>query len=278
MKRIQSALSLSALFVALAVMTGCDKYKEYDVTVPKAQVHFVGTESQNYSVVVDPAPIFNIIIGTTDVGKTDRTVSFNITSPTGAQAGREYTVQTSGNSVVIPAGETRAIIPIQGDVDYFRLGEKHQLVVTLSSGDVEVASFLDTLKINMRGPCFDSDIVFTDLLGSYTRTYENGTYGPYTSTIDNYASINATSASARINNLYDSGIPATAVFDFSTVGNYTVTIPDQTTGFTAGGLPLRVRSLGTDNKFTYCTPTFRITIELYTSAGTFDTWVMTMAR
>ena len=264
--------------MAMAMFSGCDKNKVYDVEVPPSLVHFVGGELQSYSVVVDPAPVFEIIVGTTTVGQTDRSVSFNITSPTGAQAGREYAVLVSGNTVVIPAGETRASIPIQGDVDFFRLGEKHQLIVSLTSTDVEVAQFQDTLTINMRGPCFDSDIVFEDLIGDYTQTFENGSYGPYTSSITNYSPISPTSGSATITNLYDSGIPATAVFDWSSVGNFTVTIPDQATPFTAGGLPLRVRSLGNDNTFTYCTPYFEIVIELYTSAGRFDAWVMTMAR
>lgn len=270
-------LSIIAFF-ALAVLTGCDKNKVYETQIPDPVVHFVGTESQNYSIVVDPAPVFNIEVGTSDISKEDRSVQFSFSSTTGAQVGREYTILTPGNSVTIPAGQTRATIAIQGDVDYFRLGEKHKVDVTLSEVDVPVATFSNKVTINMRGPCFDTDISFPDLLGNYTQTYENGSYGPYTSSITNYTSISPTSASAVINNLYASSIPATAIFDWSTLGNYTITIPDQATGFTYQGNPLRVRSLGSDNVFTYCTPTFKVLIELYTSAGSFDIWEMTMAR
>ena len=278
MKRMQSILPLFSLFAALVFVTGCNKNKPYDVKVPEGLVHFVGEEAQTYAVVVDPAPIYQIIVGTTDVADVDRSVSFSISSSTGAQAGREYIVAMSGNTVTIPAGETRAYIPIQGNVDYFSLGEKHKLEVTLSPTDMPVAIFNEKMTLNMRGPCFDTDIVFTDLLGNYTRTFENGSYGPYLSTITGFKAISETSGSAVISNLYDSGIPATAIFDWSEIGNYTITIPDQSTGFTLGGVPLMVRSLGTENVFTYCTPSFKILIELYTAGGTYDIWEMTMAR
>lgn len=279
MKRLQSFLSASTMLVALAVLTGCDKNKPYDIKVPDEVVHFVGGEIQSYSVIANPNPVHNLVVGATTVSNVDRQVNFTITSSTGAQAGREYSVGVQGNTLTIPAGETRAVLPIQGYLPYFEQGEKHKLEISLTEGNTKVAIFGNKVTLNMRGPCFDSEIEFPDLLGNYTKTYEaGGSYGPYTSTLSSYSPINTISGSAVIGNIYNSGIPATGVFNWETVGNFTVTIPDQPTGFTAGGLPLRIRTLGSDNYFTYCTPYFYMIIEMYTSNGTFDIWDMEMSR
>ena len=136
--------------------------------------------------------------------------------------------------------------------------------------------------------CTESDIVFSDLLGNYTKTIEHYVftsgpdYGPYTTTISNIVPVNSTSTKADFENLYDSGITAQMTFDYSTPGSFTVTVPPQATGFAVGGLPLSIKSVpgpnGEPSTFTYCTPTFTIYLQLYTSGGVVDTWKMTTAR
>jgi hypothetical protein len=114
------------------------------------------------------------------------------------------------------------------------------------------------------------------LLGAYDKTFENGSYGPYTSTIKDITAATATSAKAIITNIYDNNIEAVATFNWSTAGNFTVVIPSQQVG-TLSGAPLFLRTTA-PGKFTYCINTLTIPLELYTATGTFDAWTMTMAR
>ncbi|NCT75878.1 MAG: hypothetical protein GXC78_15170 [Chitinophagaceae bacterium] len=277
--RKNNSLLFAGLLLGFAALTGCDKFKPYDTKVPEAEVHFLGAASQSYAMTVDPAPVFNLQVGTTDVANQDRTVTFNVTSPSGAQAGREYTLGVTSNTLTIPAGQTIATIPIQGNINYFRMAEKDTLLFTLAEPSMKVAGFQDTVRVILRGPCFDSEINFPDLLGTYTKTFENGSYGPYSSTITNYVPINATSGRANVNNIYNSNITAQVTFNWATVGSFTATVPDQALPFAVGGNQLFIRSTpSTTSNFTYCTPFFRLELDLYTSAGLYDRWTTTMAR
>jgi len=127
----------------------------------------------------------------------------------------------------------------------------------------------------MRGPCSDLEIVFAEMLGNYTKTFELPSgYGPYTSTITNITPLTAKSATANINNVYDSDISIVATFDWSTPGNYTVTVASQPTQY---GFLIRSAG-GVKGTFTYCTNAFSIPLELYTSGGVYDSWIMKMGR
>lgn len=280
MKRNNSLL-FAGLLLAFASLTGCDKFKPYNVQEADAQVHFIGTASQSYIMTTTPVPVFNIIIGATNVSDVDRTVTFNVASPSGAQAGREYTLGVTGNTLTIPAGETRVTIPVQGNIDYFRMAEKDTLIFTLKEPSVKVAAFSDTIRLVLRGPCFDSEIVLKDMEGNYTKTYENGSYGPYTSTVAVGTAVVTGTNTGRftITNIYESAISASADVNFATVGNFTITVGDQATQYTSGGNRLYVRSTpSTTSTFTYCTPFLRVYFDLYTSAGLYDRWVTTMGR
>lgn len=278
MKRNNSPL-LAGLFLGGLTLLGCDKFKPYDTVIPESQVHFLGTATQTYIMEVDPAPIYNIELGVTDVSTQDRTVTFNITSPSGAIAGREYTLGITSNTLTIPAGQTRVSIPVHGNIDYFRMAEKDTLIFTLAEPSVKVADFQNTVLLVLRGPCFDSEINFSELVGTYTKTYENGSYGPYPSSITNFVTTGTTSGRANVNNIYDSEITAQVDFDWSTVGDFRATVLPQATQYASNGLRIFIRSTpATTSNFTYCTPFFRLNLQLYTTDNIIDTWTMTMSR
>ena len=282
MKRFISPVITGIVLVgAVILINSCNKNKPYDLITPPPQVHFIGSASQTYQVVGSPAPVYKINIGTTDVSTTDRKVTVNVSSPTGAVAGTHYSI-AGGNTVTIPAGQTTASLNVQGVSSFYTGNRKDTLVFTLAQPDISPAKFSDTIKLLLRGACLESDLTstsFSNLLGSYTRTFENGTYGPYTTTLVSVVPVNSTSSKASFTNIYDSGITGQATFTYTPAGVYTLTFADQPTGFSVGGLPLSLRSTpATTSTFTFCTPTFTIYLDLYTSAGLYDRWVMTTSR
>ena len=112
MKFLSNLFLLGVLAMSF-VMTGCDKTKPYDLTVPPALAHFIGGKSQIYSVISDPAPTYTLLVGTTDVANVDRTVNFNVAASSGALEGTDFTINGGGGrTLTIPAGQTRAAIVI----------------------------------------------------------------------------------------------------------------------------------------------------------------------
>ena len=275
---MKSTRKLSVLLLAaIAIGFGsCDKTKLYDIVLPPAQVHFNGAETQNYSTLVARDTAHTVYVGTTDVSTEDRTFNVVITSTTGAALGTQYTV--SSNAVTIAKGQTSGSFQIKGIPAAYVSGRKDTLIVAFSNPQpIPVAGFLDTVKIALRGPCQESEIVFASMLGTYTKTFENGSYGPYVSTLISPVPVNATTTKATLTNIYESGISASVTFNYAGPAPFVATIEDQATGFTNGGLPMRIVS-SAPGTFNYCNNTIRLPIRMYTTAGTVDTWVTTLGR
>ena len=95
--KILNNISLIAIIALAFTLGSCDKTKPYDVEVAPPESHFVGSKTQSYSAANNPAPSYNVVVGTTDVFNTDRTVSYKVTSPSGAVGGTQYTIST-GNT------------------------------------------------------------------------------------------------------------------------------------------------------------------------------------
>lgn len=228
-----------------------------------------------YYIVQNPAPgtPFNIDIGVTTVSNTDRKVKIAYTS-TNAVAGTDYTAPTE---VTIPAGSSRGTLSIQGLYAAYPIGVRDLLRVKIVNGEgfINKGVYQDSFNLGIQRFC---DVVLASLGGAYTRTFE-GTYGPYTSSVLNVTSTSATSATARITNIYDSGITAYVVFDWSNPAAFSVTVPDQSTGLTSGGQDLRIRNNpATPSTFSSCYNTITMNFQMYTSAGIYDTWTSSMAK
>src|SRR4030095_16452845 len=177
--KLVSSISCLAFIVLSIVVVSCEKT---EVTIAPSQAHFVGDEIQIYSIEVDPAPVYNVVVGATNVADQDRTVSYAITSPTGAVAGTHYTLGSPG-SVVIPAGQSTANIEVHGIYSAYTSGRRDTLIFTLQEPDLVPAEFQNTIKLVLRGACFEGDVNLDELLGDYTNTNESwggSPYGPYT--------------------------------------------------------------------------------------------------
>ncbi len=91
---------VSVCFLSIAAFVGCKKSDP--LTVPPELATFTNETSGTYFITA-PGVTYDIPIGVTTVADQDRTITVNVSSPTGATAGTYYTVPAT---VVIPKGET----------------------------------------------------------------------------------------------------------------------------------------------------------------------------
>src|SRR5689334_10133537 len=102
MKNKIGLLSLIAglLSVLSVVIISCKKDK---VVTPDQTVSLFGAggTTSTYLVPEDPNSVFKIGLGITKPSNSDRSITFSVTSPTGAVEGSQYTV--SSKTITIPA-------------------------------------------------------------------------------------------------------------------------------------------------------------------------------
>lgn len=220
-------------FILLALfITGCDKTKPYDITTPSAGVHFDGAPTQLYSVLTDPAPVYNLTVGTTDVSTVDRTVSYRVTSTTGATEGTQFTIDNSG-TLTIPAGKAEATIDIRAKYTEYEGGRRDTLIFSLSMPSLEPTEFMDTVMLILRGPsgCSEDIIDLSPINGDYANTNETfGTnaYGPYTTSISSATFTSSTTATIVVENIFDDGWgPITFDLDWTDPNNRTAIVQPQ---------------------------------------------------
>ncbi|MBX2930791.1 MAG: hypothetical protein KF781_02455 [Chitinophagaceae bacterium] len=216
---------------------------------------------------------YSIPLGLTNVSNADRTIGIDYISPTGAAAGTQYNAPTS---VVVKAGEAVATIGVKGIFAGYNGGRVDSLKVkigSISSGGKSMEG-KDSVWLIMRQYC---DVILADLGGAYN-TME-GSYGPYISEVLNLVPTGPTSATGTVTNIYDSGIDAVAVFSWDTPTSFSVTIAAQPTPYTSGGLPLFVRTnASAASTFSSCDKTITLNLQLFTSAGIYDSWTSAMSK
>jgi hypothetical protein len=219
--------SLSLVPVALLVflLASCDKTKPYETVTPPPQAHFVGAKFQAYSAAVAPVPVFNVIVGSTDVSNVDRQVTYKVASSSGATGGTQYTIATGNTTgtVTIKAGEARANIPVQAIFNAYTAGRRDTLMFTLQEPSMAPSKFMDTVYVTIRGACFEGDVNLNEFLGTYANTNEllgTSAYGPYTTTISSVSQVTATTGKVTVENIWDNGwAPITFDLDWTNPAN-----------------------------------------------------------
>lgn len=272
MKKIFNLFAIGGL--AIAVLTGCDKTKEYDIIVPPSQAHFMNKTTVNYSILSASTAAIKIPIGVTKAESVDRKVTITITSTT-ATAGTDYTVNT--NTITIPAGQViDSTLELKGIYASYLNGEKDTLTLTITEPDVTPSDYNKTLKVVLRGPCFEGDVTRSALLGNYTKTNENfngSAYGPYTTSISSFTTVTATTGVITVNNIWDNGWgPIQFNVDWTDPANRTVTaitqagVPGSNAGdlsSTYAGYNIAVRQFsGNPGTFSACNQKFTLRMQL----------------
>jgi hypothetical protein len=293
MKQLKN-ISLASLVVLLVVTAGCDKTKLYDLKTPEPQAHFVGAATQTYSILVNPAPAYVVRVGTTDVSNADRTVTINVTSPTGATAGNQFTLggTGAGNTITIKAGKAIDSFTVTANYTSYTAGRKDTLVFTIAEPSVKSAAFLEKVSLVLRGPCFEGDIDATTLAGlrgSYLNsreTFGTSPYGPYATTIPTATLTSLTTATIVVTNVWDNGWgPLTFNLDWTnpTPGNITATvvpvnaIPGSNAADIGGTGTISVRPFaGNPGTFSACTSVFTLRMQLGFTGGAFRSELYTL--
>ena len=297
--KLLNNISLLGILAFVVIMSGCDKTKPYDVQVPPPLAHFVGAKTQIYSVIVNPPPLHYVVVGTTDVSNVDRTVTFNVTSTSGAIAGTDYTLNRTG-TVTIPAGKTMDTIAVTGVYSSYSSGQRDTLVFTLAQPSIDPASFSDTVRLILAGPtpCDEGNPTLNDVLGNYANTNElfaTNAYGPYNTSISAVNVTGPTTGTIVVENIWDNGWgPITFNLNWTDPTNRTCVVVPQAAipGSNAGDInstyagqtiAVRVPSAAlspTPGTYSFCNMTFTLKMQLgVTGLGYFNAlYTVNMAR
>lgn len=273
------------LFASAFMIQGCDKTKPYEGVTPPYQVHFVGDAVRLVNISSDPAPTVELQVGTTVNGTDARSVTYNISSPSGAVAGTHYTIGTTG-TVTIPANQSIGTIDIHPIYSAYATGRRDTLLFTLSQPSIDVAAFQDSVLIILRGivssgPCSEDNVDLNTLLGDYETTTEDfdGTaYGPYTTSISSATQTSPTTGRIVVENIFDDGWgPISFDLDWTDPMNRTCIVVDgiipgtdagTVFGATYDGIPIIVTepfgAIGASPKgtYSYCAQTLTLQMEL----------------
>lgn len=268
--RKNSSISFALLASLLVTAVSCTKTSS-NLEIPPSLAKFIGDEDQIYSVVSDPADPYTVQVGLTTVAKVDREVTVQVSSTSGAVAGTQYNIQglNANGGITIPAGEVIGSFSITGVYNQYTSGRKDTLIVALTTPGVEVASFNDTIRLVLRGPCFDGDITDADLaafVGVYNNTFDAGfqDWGPYQTRVVSVTRLTATTARAIINNIWDYGLgDVPFIMDWTDPANPVINVetPTVTSGsgdiFGYDGTQLAIRAAPAAstaaNNFSVCT-------------------------
>jgi hypothetical protein len=250
---------------AASLTPGCKKEEGDYLPVPKEESHFTNKTIDNYAVIIASA-VKKVPIGITTASDQDRTVNFEITSPTGAQQGVHYNV--SGKSLVIKAGQTIDSLTISAVFAQYQAGRKDTLKIRLvDGGSVPASKYNNEFILVVRGACFEGEIsdpvALASLRGTYANTREDWggqAYGPYTTTISSATLTSASTATITVTNIFDFGwAPITFTLDWTTINDRKITLVQQTniaaasTAFGAGQAgTIQVGPHAQIGTFSYC--------------------------
>ncbi|MDP4148491.1 MAG: hypothetical protein Q8932_10010 [Bacteroidota bacterium] len=232
--RLLASLSMLILLIGILV-AAC---KKTGITIPPSQATFLNQSSGVYFV-TGPNVVDSIPVGVTSVAKTDRTITFTVTSPTGAGSPAQYTI-TGGNTVTIPANQAIGYILLKANYSaYNGTGRIDSLVFKFSddkTATVPSSTFNPTFILQVRGACNEGNVTLSDLGGAYKNTFDDGTGGPYTATVTP-GTTTGTTGTIKIGNFYNAGFPdLNFSLDWTDPANRLVTFVPQNTGVDAGSV------------------------------------------
>lgn len=216
-------LSVGLLSVLSLLMFSCKKDKI--VTADNQVALFVSSSTGSYTISA-PDQVYKVYVGLTKASDVDRTVNIDVSSPTGAAVGTQYTL--SSTSVTFEAGTVIDSIIVTADYDEYVGGRKDTLAFRFTDAADGLPSLSNTFKLRVRGPCFEGDMddvdVFEGVYGQSFETFGTGApYGPYEITISTLTPITATTAKLSVGNIWDYGWnPVEFILDWTDPANRTV--------------------------------------------------------
>lgn len=257
-------------------------------TIPPSQATFLNQQSGIYFITADTVT-YTIPVGVTTVSTKDRTISYKVSSVSGAVAGTQYTLLNS--NVLIPAGQTLGDIVVRGNYNYYKGTIRKDTLVFAFAGGGEVApsDFNDTFTLIMRGPCVDGyDFDAAEFNGVYDNVSDDGYPSAFPVNITSTPT-GPTSAILHIQDLgaafFDPASPDPAVspgiavkIDWSNPPNLTATIDSQAYSTIAGFGQVSIMTEGTPGTFSSCHQTFTINYDILGNGLDFGLTTSTISR
>jgi hypothetical protein len=201
---------------------------------------------------------YKVPVGFTNVANEDRTINLVYSSRNAAQG-----VQFNGPaSIVIPAGKVVDTLSFNGIFSGYPTGRKDTIKIKFSG--VPGVDRRDSFELILQRYC---DVVLSSLAGEFTNTNEFSAtnvfqYGPYVTAVDNLVATGPTKAEGFFVNLYDEGwSDIKFIMDWSNPANFTITIPEQSTGSASSAVKFVRSTSGRTNTFSSCDGTFSISID-----------------
>lgn len=265
LKNIQHFTKYSFVFLLLY---GC---KKQEVTIPDTLAQFnTKSATESYFITNSPTTVYKIPVGVTTVSDKDRTISFTITSPTGAAQGAQYSV--TGNSIVMKAGTVTDTIFVKGIFAGFPGSRRDTLKFEITSGDAKPAVYAKSYSLVLQKFC---SVTFSSFTGAYKST-DFDDAGALASSVADYPisfTPQADNKTIRVNNLWEVPVNVNVELDYSNPANFTTNVPDQNffVHSTYGQVKIRAWGKGT---FSSCDNTFEIRYEPYVpGVGSFGLYV-----
>lgn len=156
--KISSRLLMAGLLSIFSILYGCKKDK---VVTPDQAVSLFGAggTTSTYLVPDDSNSVFKIGLGLTKPASSDKSITFSITSPTGAVEGAQYTV--SSKTITISTGKVVDSVSLKGIFGGYPTGRRDTLVFKITGGDIPALIGSDVYKVVLQKFCqLDMGIFF----------------------------------------------------------------------------------------------------------------------
>lgn len=281
--------SLSFFIAFLIGVLFIQSCKKQELIVPDQKAFYLTNPARGTYRITAAGQTFRIPVGLTAVAEGSRTVTFTVSSPTGAVAGTHYNL--SSNTLTFTDGKAVDSIVVAAVFSQYLAGRVDTLVFTINEAD-RSPNLRSTYTLVITGPCFEGSVNLNTLLGAYRNTNEDygGAYGPYTTTVTAVMPLTATTGRITVANLYDYGWnPVVFTLDWTDPVNRKVTLVQQsgigdagTISSTYAGQDISVRphSNGQVGTFSVCNQTIQLKLQLgVTGVGWFGTlYTVNMAR
>lgn len=228
-----------------------------------------------YFIKDDPGSVFKIPVGITTISNSPRTITFEVSSPTGAVDGQEFVLGTS--SIIIPAGTAVDSIALQGKYSAYNGGRVDTLIFSITGGDVAAFNSSAKYSVVLQQYC---DVDLDSFLGTYSNCFDNENYGPYEINVLSSTATGPTTGYLMVENLWDAGgaTPVRVNLDWSDPSNFTTYVPTGQALYDDPDYgPAKVAPDGT-GIFTSCNVSFTFIYEVYVDGNTFGTTSTTMER
>ncbi|MES2883058.1 MAG: hypothetical protein V4676_12985 [Bacteroidota bacterium] len=267
---------LIVAFVLSLVFLGC---KKQETTTPPSLAEFTtSTNTASYFIPNDPNSVYKIPVGFTTASNNARTVNYTVSSPTGATAGTQYTILSSG-SVTIPAGKTVDSISVKGLFAGYPTGRRDTLIFKITGGDALPSSWSNTFNLVLQKFCPVSLPVFTGtyIAQDYDATTNLPDGGAYTLTITPGTTTGNT-GTVSIAGLWGIPNPFTVALNWTNAANFTTSIADQNWFVHTTYGQAKIKSAGGNGTFSSCDNTLLIRYDAYVSLGSFGTYYTTLRK